>query len=208
MKGGFSNGMDPQKLSQLDPKLREAYQRVMGVVIPKPQSPTAQAQTPLPDEASAKAGTPIPSISQPEPESIPTPTPTSEPIPAPKIEPVAEPQAPPTVEPEPFLKQPPISESATKPQPAIPQQEATPAPQPTNPTQQSSNFIQMNSEVSAAPTPTQNFTAPVLQAPTVVLKKKGNMLIPAMIAITILVFIVVYGLFWARIFNLNLPFLP
>ncbi|MDZ4228005.1 MAG: hypothetical protein U1E54_02045 [Candidatus Levybacteria bacterium] len=180
MKGGFSNGMDPQKLSQLDPKLREAYQRVMGVVIPKPQSPTAQAQTPLPDEASAKAGTPIPSISQPEPESIPTPTPTSEPIPAPNIEP----------------------------QPAIPQQEATPAPQPTNPTQQSSNFIQMNSEVSAAPTPTQNFTAPVLQAPTVVLKKKGNMLIPAMIAITILVFIVVYGLFWARIFNLNLPFLP
>ena len=34
--------MDPQKLSQLDPKLRDAYQRVMGTPIPQPQAPQSQ----------------------------------------------------------------------------------------------------------------------------------------------------------------------
>lgn len=49
--------MDPQKLASLDPKLREAYQRVMGTPIPPP-TPTPPA---------------------PEPQSIPTPTATPEP---------------------------------------------------------------------------------------------------------------------------------
>ncbi|MBI4089429.1 MAG: hypothetical protein HY424_01820 [Candidatus Levybacteria bacterium] len=44
--------MDPQKLSQLDPKLREAYQRVMGASVSQPQAqppttiPTTPAQPP------------------------------------------------------------------------------------------------------------------------------------------------------------------
>jgi hypothetical protein len=41
--------MDPQKLSKLDPKLRDAYQRVMGTTIPEaPAVAPAQAQTPTP----------------------------------------------------------------------------------------------------------------------------------------------------------------
>ncbi|KKQ36924.1 MAG: hypothetical protein US55_C0048G0010, partial [Candidatus Levybacteria bacterium GW2011_GWC2_37_7] len=46
--------MDPQKLSQLDPKLREAYQRVMGTVIPDSQTP-AQTQPPLPADSAFEA---------------------------------------------------------------------------------------------------------------------------------------------------------
>jgi hypothetical protein len=62
MKGGFSNGMDPQKLSQLDPKLREAYQRVMGTSIPNPpQAPPVQRQAPVPQP-------------QPTPKSVETPS--------------------------------------------------------------------------------------------------------------------------------------
>lgn len=200
--------MDPQKLSSLDPKLRDAYQRVMGTVIPKPQSPP-EVQTTPPSASEPSIPEPTTTPPQSKSESTPTPTPTPEPIPTPNIEPVAEPQTPPAVKPEPFFKEPPVSEPvAAEPQPTIPQPETAPIPQPANPTQPTSNFTQMNSEVSAAPTPTQNFTAPVLQTQTAVLKKKGNILMPIMIAITMLVFVVVYALFWARIFNFKLPFLP
>ena len=149
--------MDPQKLSQLDPKLREAYQRVMGTTIPTPPAAPIQTQAPPPS---------IPS----DPTQIP------------------------------------------QPQPIInPQSQAVPMPE-SVPTQPATNFVQMNSEMpavpAATPAPTPNFTTPAPQTQTVVLKKKSNMLISAMIVITILVFIVVYGLFWARIFNFKLPFLP
>lgn len=178
--------MDPQKLSQLDPKLREAYQRVMGTVIPKPQSPPAQTQTPPP-------------INKP---------PIPDPISTPPAQPQPEPATPPATQPKPFF----IPQPPTNPQPEAPPA-GEPTPQSSIPTQSTSNFTQMNSEVAApsvtatVPVLTPNFTTPASQTQTAVLKKKGNMLIPAMIVITILVFIVVYGLFWARIFNLNLPFL-
>jgi hypothetical protein len=51
--------MDPQKLSQLDPKLREAYQRVMGTTIPEPAAPN-QAPAPAPLQ-------PTPPVAQPQP---------------------------------------------------------------------------------------------------------------------------------------------
>ena len=53
--------MDPQKLSQLDPKLREAYQRVMGTTLPQvqPASPRGEpVQAPTPSQ---------PPVSEPEP---------------------------------------------------------------------------------------------------------------------------------------------
>lgn len=146
--------MDPQKLSQLDPKLRDAYQRVMGTTIPEPRA--------APDPTS---------VPQPQPEPEPTSAFTSEP------------------------------QSA----PLAPQQEAIPMPQPAIPTQQASNFVQMNSEV---PTPVAgaNFTTPV-QAQTMAIKKKSGMK-PILIAIVVLVLIAVYTLFWTRIFNFKIPFLP
>jgi len=133
--------MDPQKLSSLDPKLREAYQRVMGTTIPEPQAaPLSQASAP------------------------------------------------------------------------IPQPEFVPASPTTIPTQQASNFVQMNSEIpAAAPTAAlaPNFTVPpVSQVPIMPIKKKGSSIMPVLFVIVGLVFIVIYTLFWTKIFNLKLPFLP
>lgn len=128
MKGGFSNGMDPQKLSKLDPKLREAYQRVMGTEVSQTQvSPVSQ--------------------SQPEP-------------------------------------QPEVNA-----QPNISAQQA--------PTQSSAFF-----------TPTPNFATPVPQAQPIITERRGNPLMLIAVGIAVLVFVVIYGLFWARVFNLKLPFLP
>lgn len=194
-KGGFSNGMDPQKLSQLDPKLREAYQRVMGTPIPAPQAQPIQAQTPPPPPPMPDP-TPIPT---PIPEPTPTPTPPiEEPPTAPEpaiAPPASEPQSIPTPEP-----------AIPEPQPAIPQpQPLTPEPAIPTPPAQANNFMQMNSEVAAAPS--QNFAAPALQAQTIALKKKNGMM-PVLFGIVGLVFIVVYTLFWTKIFNFKLPFLP
>lgn len=53
--------MDPQKLASLDPKLREAYQRVMGTPLPQvqPASPRGEpVQPPTPSQ---------PPVSEPEP---------------------------------------------------------------------------------------------------------------------------------------------
>ncbi len=138
--------MDPQKLSQLDPKLREAYQRVMGTPLP----PTPPAPNPVP-----AASEPQPAINPP-PQAIPTP------------------------------------------QPAIP-----------TPPAQTDNFIQMNSEAAVAPpaAATPNFTVPAPEAQTVLLKKKNGML-PILFVIVALIFIAIYTLFWTKIFNLRLPFLP
>ncbi len=113
--------MDPQKLSQLDPKLREAYQRVMETSIPQPQASPPQAQAPT--------------------------------------QPISEPQ------------------------PAITPAEVSP--------------------VQNSP----NFTSPAPETQTMAVKKKNGMM-PILIGIAALVFVAVYTLFWTKIFNFKLPFLP
>ena len=160
--------MDPQKLSQLDPKLRNAYQRVMGTVIPEPQVAPIQTQAP------------------PLTNNYTVPAP---PNPIPNPQPQPEPQQP-TVEPQPAIN-----------------------PQPVIPTQPTSNFVQMNSQVPAAPPaatpPTQNFTVPTPQAQTMVSKKKkGGIMMPIFFVIVGLVSIAGYTFFWTKFFNLKLPFLP
>lgn len=65
--------MDPKMPSNLDPKLKEAYERVMGTTIPKPSAPPTPTATPMPN--------PIPGSSQalpaqPRPE-MPSPVPPS-----------------------------------------------------------------------------------------------------------------------------------
>ena len=154
--------MDPQKLSQLDSKLRDAYQRVMG-------TPILQSQTPPPP-----AGGPTP--------------PMPDPTPAPPPQPEPQPPAP-TGGPTPSTEEPPAA-----PQPAIP-----PAPEPAMPIlppAQSSNFVQMNSEVGAMP------------SQTIPLKKKNGIMMPILIGIAGLAFVAIYTLFWTKIFNFKLPFLP
>lgn len=179
--------MDPQKLSQLDPKLREAYQRVMG--------------TSMSD--SAPAGGPTPPPPMPDPNSIPQsqPLPTTEPIPTPPPPTIENPTTQPTQP-----SEAPMSEPQS--QPLTPQPEAIPTLQsvPQQPPIQPANFDQMNSEV-AAPLPSANFTAPAPQTQTNSLKKKNSM-IPILIGIAGIIFIAVYTLFWTKIFNFKVPFLP
>jgi len=48
--------MDPQKLSQLDPKLRAAYERVMGTPVATSQAPQLQSQPIAPPPQPVAAG--------------------------------------------------------------------------------------------------------------------------------------------------------
>ena len=185
--------MDPQKLAGLDPKLRDAYQRVMGTTIPEPTAPSAPISTPTPV-------TPDPT-SQPQPTLTPEPTmPT--PTPAPVMEeptkPI-EPIMPPAPEPQPTVPVEPTPAPAVEPQPITnPQPQVMPEP-----AQPTSNFVQMNSEVATSP----NFSAPAPQAQTMAIKKKGKMM-PVLFTIVGLIFVVIYTIFWAKILNFKLPFLP
>jgi len=201
--------MDPQKLAQLDPKLRDAYQRVMGTTIPEPPAAPSQTQTPSPADkppATDPISTPQP---QPQPEPNPAPSPIVEPTP---ITPTEEPSVPiqpttPAPEPQPASLTP---EPVVEPQPAVnPQSQSIPNPQPqSTPAQPASNFVQMNSEVAAAPTAASpNFTAPAPQAQTAAIKKKSGIM-PILFGFVGLIFIAIYAIFWAKIFNFKLPFLP
>ena len=204
--------MDPQKLSQLDPKLRDAYQRVMGTPLPQvqpasPRGEPVQAQTPL----MPTPPTPTPSI--PDPTPAPQPAPQPEPTPPPAGGPtptIEEPGAPP----QPPEYQPPVPEPTTpEPPPAIPAPEPAPTPEPAIPQQPplgTNNFVQMNSEVASAPTvappASPNFAAPAT-ASTIAVKKK-SMMMPVMIGAAALVFLAIYTLFWTKLFSLKVPFLP
>lgn len=66
--------MDPQKLSQLDPKLRDAYQRVMGTSVPPPQAPPPSPPPPTPTPTPAPVQDSVSTVQEPSP--IPTPEPT------------------------------------------------------------------------------------------------------------------------------------
>jgi len=195
--------MDPQKLAQLDPKLRDAYQRVMGTTIPEPNPAPSQAQTPSPAGGPPTTNpSPIPQP-QPQPEPNPAPSPIVEPTPpaAPTEEPSVpiQPTVPPTTEPQPAPLTP---EPAVEPQPAINPQPQAMSAQPT------SNFVQMNSEVAAAPTTsTPNFSAPAPETQTVAVKKKSGIM-PILFGFVGLIFIAIYTIFWAKILNFKLPFLP
>jgi hypothetical protein len=135
--------MDPQKLSQIDPKLREAYLRVMGTEVSAPQA-NPPVQTPVS----------VPQF-QAQQEPIPAPTPVSQPI----QEMNSEIPVPKTSMPDGLRMTPPIGPApAFRPQPAA-------------------------------------------------FEKKSGMM-PVLFAVVGIVFIVIYALFWTRVFNLKLPFLP
>jgi len=188
--------MDPQKLSQLDPKLREAYQRVMGTSTPKADAPS-QAQSPTP--------------TPPSPDPIPQPT-----IPTPPITPSipespTQPAEPPQSIPQPVSD--PIP-AAQLPQPAInPQPPTIPTPEPIADPQTamptSSNFDQMNSAVAGVPAASSpNFSVPQPQTKPLVPAKKKMKILPLLIVLGVIIFIAGYTFFWTQIFKFKLPFLP
>ena len=168
--------MDPQKLSQLDPKLREAYQRVMGTPVPQPRGEPASPRL--------QRGEPVQAQTPP----MPTP-PMPDPTPMPPPQPEPEPPSPTAGVPTPIIEEPP---AASRPPIQPTPEPAIPIPSPT----QASNFVQMNSEVGAMPDQ------------TIALKKKNGIMMPVLFGVMGLVFIVIYTLFWTKIFNFKIPFLP
>jgi hypothetical protein len=74
--------MDPQKLSQLDPKLRDVYTRIMGTTIPTPQA--VQKPTPIDGAPPAPFINPV---SDQSAQSQPTPIATQPSAPAPQAAP-------------------------------------------------------------------------------------------------------------------------
>lgn len=110
--------MDPQnQLSGLDPKLKEAYERVMGTSIPPvPQEPTISAPT-----SQTEPTPPQPTNEPPkEPASPPVQEPSQEPTPPPPVTPPQppEPAEPPLQQPELAPIPPPVQPPAAQNEPA------------------------------------------------------------------------------------------
>ena len=144
--------MDPQKLASLDPKLREVYERVMGIQIPSQAVPASRVNKPV----SAS-----PSQTQFSPNL----------------------------------------EAANSQSSADLQPQSAP--------QQSSDFTQTNSEMPTPTIPTPDLfpSNPMPAAETLVIPRKNLSLEFILFGIVVFVFIVIYALFWTRVFNLSLPFL-
>lgn len=97
--------MDPNTTNNLDPKLKDMYNRVMSTPVPPPVTPTPSAPTP-----------PL----TPDPVTSPNPTPPQMPNPLPQPE-AAAPTPPPPIQPQPENQTPPTTEMhSTMPIPVSP----------------------------------------------------------------------------------------
>lgn len=183
--------MDQNALSGLDPKLRETYERVMGMA-----SPT-----------SASNGTPPPAPPAPSPQDvIPAPIPSSPPSnPQPEI-------------PNPSIPNPPTNNSTPVPIPppvqTSPQMNSAMYVSPA--TQQAElTALQPTMTGTAMPKPVAN-TRPnelvqSLPSPATVNHPASSGLSPALRILYFvagIIFFVVYAIFWLKIFKYPLPFLP
>lgn len=182
--------MDPkQQISQMDPKLREMYDRVMAVNVPPvwqaadaPQTNTPGTQpnsnpreTPAPASPSTQDTTtpqmPTQTPGQPEPtpmpESIPSPTPAPE-TPAPNAN---------------------VNVNDTSMQSTIPL----------------GTVSAQNPQTQAVVSPQKISTAFIATAQK---PKSGNKIMPILIAFLAIIFFAAYTIFWAKFFKLPIPYLP
>ena len=208
--------MDP-KLSGLDPKLQDAYQRVMNGPTTPPGGGTNQPQTPLQTQTTPKqpVGPQTPNASQPqtivEPAGVsqtqhplPIPEQQNQPEPAQNPAPLSQsfnqsndfhpPQ--PTAPPSPDLNSysPPYSGFNT----SAPQQPQVPDP---TPLVGASNNVAYNADnTQIDQTNTQTST-------TTVTKKKGSSLLPLIVGLLIIFLLGAYTFVWIMIFDLKIPFI-
>lgn len=192
--------MDPkQQLSTLDPKLKEAYERVMGTSA----KPTTQPQNPI--------ATTAPSLS-PSPTSVPMPnlnnSNSSGPFPTPSINtvnqsvPPASPQPmSPSLGPSGSIAQPPqmlqTPQPMSSPAPTI-INPGSPAPQPTT----GPVKVQFNTQIGQPAQAQSPKSGMGLQNQ----KKKGSVS-PVLIVVAGIVFLIAYAIFWMKVFNIPIPFL-
>lgn len=173
----YDRYMDPK---QLDPKLQEAYNRVMGVNLTAPTNSSTPTDTPsVPANPVAQQDPTTPAM-PPTPQdqtAIPNPAPAAPVMPSPVVTP--DPTAAPVV---------PMADPTTPAEPAP--SEEKPAEAPTVETAMPS----MESTVSTKP---HAFVA----------KGNGMKVSPVIIAVGGIAFLLIYSLVWIKVFNLSIPFI-
>jgi len=177
--------MDP-KLSNLDPKLQAAYNRVMGGtnVNPTPQQPDQASQTPQPTQQ-------IPQ--QQSPSNIPVPPPAD---PAPGITPASQFSTNTPANNPSYVNQNPIPTPPPPPQPNNNPNESIKPHNPPPVMPSSSSTVAFNADNSS-----KNIgTTPI--------EKGGHHMLPFIVGIGILILLAAYTFIWIMIFNVDVPFLP
>ncbi len=157
--------MNPKSTANLDPKLRETYERVMGTALPKTpptgqtQPQTSQHPTSVPEAAPSNA--PKLQVQEVEPEPLTIPTPDL---------------------PLPLKKEPILNEMVQSPESPV----------------FNSKKNAYESKESSAPTPSATNANPTQTLSS----KKKNKVMPIFLTLGGLVFFVLYGVIWAKVFGL------
>lgn len=190
--------MDPKNLQSLDPKLREAYERVMGT-----SNVSVQADPPPADPL----GDPKPAANPPA-----DPPPANLPIPAPKMDPspimpsTPLPQQPSPIEPPPSLT--PEPNQAMQAKPAPPSEFAADVPPPPPPPPSLMQDDPPPANTAPADPPTVSFPAsgaPAQQDSSTMVQaaKSPNKIMPILIAGALIVFFIVWAFLWITILGLK-----
>lgn len=218
--------MDPKQNGNqpLDPKLQQAYDRVMGVSLtgdPQASSPQGQAApasttpiepTAIPAAPSLSPLDPMATPSMPDPMTTApaspslvgsaTPTmPSAPPDPIAGVSPMVTVSLPPT---EPSLLPAAGPTVSVTPTPTLPEQPAPAAPMPAMP--QDSLRATINIPVAHD---NQTVKIGIGGSPVgVAAKVKGKGISPVILIFGAIAFLVVYGVFWVKFFGYSLPFMP
>lgn len=204
--------MDPKNLSQLDPKLREAYERIMGTgsapassdqppTDPKPADPPPAAPPPASPPPPVSSPDPISESQQPNPiEPIPTITPansqSSAELASPSVFGVDIPPPPPPTTPDHApVQQAPMDDSASEPMDVPPSQNPSLEQAPVAP-------VEVPPPPPPPPTVAQNdpsHHASEDSATHVNRAISNNKLMPVLIAIALIVLLVVWAFFWVQL---------
>lgn len=189
--------MDPKKISSLDPKLRETYERIMGT------SPQPVSQAPAPTSAPVQ----VPTLPQAQ-------APIEQKAPEPQA-PASQPQAPRPISG--FMESPQTTASPEKPKETLP---PSPFLMQTQTVQDSPLTQNLNMNI-----PQEDFTKSPLSAPNNSFvnpnpspeevsgmnpiingqpqkQKKKNKFFPIILSVGIIVFFVIYAVVWAKVFSL------
>jgi hypothetical protein len=184
--------MDP-KLSNIDPKLAEAYNRVMNTSSAPGSSQNPQIPSPYPTPPAPQ--TPPPQSQQPY-QQVP-PAPVEPQLPPQPIQ-NQQPQAPFPVQPIPVTNTAPVQTFVAGAAPV----QTTPATSPVSHNFSSNNLPGVDSTVAfnaKDENKNQGTTSPV---------KKKSRLIPLAVALGIVLMLTVYTFVWIMVFNVQIPFMP
>lgn len=173
--------MNPNNPSDLDPKLKEAYERIMGTSPASTQQPKPDVEPPV-----ETPQTPLESALQPGAQTLPQETPIEQPA-----------EIPAQQEPQPLPPQAPQMETQTV-EEQVPIQNFTPAPDISNEIPQSplskagGDFVNPDLKTEEV----INGDSPVKPV------KKENKLMPILIGFFGILFFVIYAVIWAKVFAL------